>query len=388
MSRRLRILIIAPEASSDVAAALLAERILARHDVQLAAAGRSALRKAGVRIAEDTSTLGQVGLASVVLSVPRWWWIGRRIVEFARQEPPDALVLFACRQFHLMFLNALRELHPRVAWAYPPGDWVQTDERDEQVLRAADLFISAFAWQAERLERQGARVVRVPHHSTLPLPDTSIPPQALAALRPNSGHRVLIALFPGSRPDEVGRLMPIFARVLRLLAKNRPQLHALISQAPNISASRLRRALVGLPCTYVLSELPVRAIARQANVAITCCGTASTEVAMADCPQVIVYKPSWLTAKFMQRLGRRKDIHFLSMLNLGMKQRVAPELLHTDCRPDRIAAEVGALLDNPTAIWRMRRLYAEFRAMMNKGSWDEAADAVVSLAASRTHLDR
>jgi lipid A disaccharide synthetase len=101
---------------------------------------------------------------------------------------------------------------------------------------------------------------------------------------------------------------------------------------------------------------------------------------VADCPQVIVYKPAWLTAKVMQRLGKRKDIRFLSMLNLGMNQRVAPELLHSDCTPQRIAGEVARLLDSTDATAAMRSLYARFRQAMSHGSWDDAADAIVGLA--------
>ncbi len=101
---------------------------------------------------------------------------------------------------------------------------------------------------------------------------------------------------------------------------------------------------------------------------------------MADCPQVIVYRPAWLTAKFMQRLGRLKGIRFLSMVNLGLDRPAVPELLHRDCTAERIAAEVTGLLDDPAAAPRMRADYAEFRAAMSQGSWEAAADAIVQLA--------
>lgn len=376
------ILLMAPEASSDVAAALLAERLMARHGARISAAGRSALRATGAHMVQDTSWLGQVGLAAVLASVPLWWEIGRHVVGFVRSERPDAMVLFACRRFHLIFLGALHGKAPPVAWAYPPGDWVQSDDRDEEVLQSAGLFISAFEWQAARLGRQGARVVRVPHHSTLPLPSEASPAEAVAALPRRSDDSPVLGIMPGSRPDEVRRLMPILAEALRLLAADHPGLQAIVSQAPGVRGSRLARHLGGLPCPHVVSRLPVRVIAERADVAIACCGTASTEVAVADCPQVIVYKPAWLTAKAMQRLGKRKDIRFLSMLNLGMDQRVAPELLHSDCTPERIATEVARLLGGADARAQMRSLYARFRQAMSHGSWDEAADAIVELARS------
>jgi len=370
---------VAPEASSDAAAAVLAERLISRHGAEVAAAGRSGLREVGVRLVCDTSPLGQVGVAAVVASVPLWWWVGRHIPKYVKAERPDVLVLFACRKFSLMLLNAIAGARPPVAWVYPPGDWVQGDDRDDDVMRAADLYVSAFDWQAGRYERQGARVLRVPHHSVLPLtpePD----PGRLAELRPSAEASPVIALMPGSRPDEVGRLMPIMAEALGQLAVAHPRLHAVVSQAPGVSEQRLSRYLVGLPCSHVVSPLRVRAIAAHADAAVVCCGTAATETAVADCPQVIVYKPAWLTAKAMQRLGRRKNIRFLSMVNLGLDRRAVPELLHTDCTPERIVGEVSALLTDAQSVARMREDYREFRAAMGRGSWDAAADAIAALA--------
>jgi len=377
---RPRILLIAPEASSDAAAAVLAERLMARHDVELAAAGRSALRETGARMVCDTSRLGQVGLAAVVASVPVWWWVAGRLPRLVTAERTDVVVPFACRKFTLMLLERVRDPKPHVAWAYPPGDWVRGDDRDEDVMRAAELYLSAFDWQAARYERQGARVLRVPHHSVLPPSGPGPSPADLASLRPSPDRHPVVALMPGSRPDEVKRLMPVMADALRQLTATYPSLHAVVSRAPGVPEWRLASHLAGLPCTHTISSLPVRTIAGRADAAVVCCGTATTETAVADCPQVIVYRPAWLTAKVMQRLGKRKDIRFLSMVNLGLNRRAVPELLHTDCTPRRIAAELSALLQDPQAIAQMRADYAEFRTAMSRGSWDEAADAIVGLA--------
>jgi lipid-A-disaccharide synthase len=358
---------------------VLAERLRARHEVELTAAGRSALEAAGAQIVCDTSPLGQVGLAAVVVSVPTWWRVAHHLPAVVRDQQIDAVVPFACRQFSLMLLKRIRSTGSRIAWVYPPGDWVQGDDPDEPVMRAADLYVCAFDWQAARYERHGARVLRVPHHSVLSA-SASLDPAARATPRPGPQAGPVVALLPGSRPDEVGRLMPIMAQALRPLVATHPGLHAVVSRAPGVPETQLARHLTDLPCTHAVVSLPVQALVAQADAAVVCCGTATTETAVADCPQVIVYKPAWLTAKVMQQLGRRKDIRYLSMINLGLNRRAVPELLHADCTPDRIAAEVTALLDGPAAIGRMRADYAEFRAAMSRGSWDAAADAIAELA--------
>jgi len=380
LGSRPRLLIVAPEASSDAAAALLAARIAARHEAHLLAAGRTALRAQDAAIVYDTSHLGQVGLWSVLLSHPAWVGAGRFLVRLVRSYQPEVLVLFACRRFHLSVLRAIAAYRPAVAWVYPPGDWVRSQDRDDEVLRAAELFVCCYEWHARRLEEQGARVVRVPHHSTLAAAPEVLAEDDLKALRPPTGGGPVVAAMPGSRPEEVRRLMPILARALGRLAKARRGFHAVISQAPGVPDSVLEPYLAGLPCTHVVSRLPVRVLAERVDAAAVCCGTAATEVAMADCPQVVVYRPLWITARVTQRFGRRRGIRFLSMINLGMDQRVVPELLARDCTPERVAAELGALLDESETVARMRGLYAQYRAAMSQGSWDDAADAIVGLA--------
>jgi len=169
LTSTLRVLIVAPEASSDAAASLLAARLLSRHDVDLSAAGRSALRDAGAYVIHDTADLGQVGLVPVLLNWGRWYRAGRAIRHEILSSTPDVLVVFACRRFSLRIIREARRVDVPVVWVYPPGDWVQSDYTDPKLLEAADLHVCAHGWQASRFERHGASVLRVPHHSIFPL---------------------------------------------------------------------------------------------------------------------------------------------------------------------------------------------------------------------------
>ena len=388
LSRVPKILLAAPEASSDPAAAMLAEALQSRHDVQLFGLGRSALRDSGVEMLCDTSRLGQVGLGAVLLSMPAWYQVWRRMSCAVKSIRPDVIVPFACRHFTLYVLGAVDRLDHRVAWVYPPGDWVQNNDRDDAVLAAADLFICAYKWQARRLAGHGGRVLRVPHHSTLDLGPEIAPAELRRDLGLDPRAGPIVGVLPGSRSYEVARLMPILCKAVRRLHEHHRGLQVVVSHAPGISEAQLAPHISRLQCPAIITNMPVRRLAPALDLALVCCGTASTEVAFADCPEVILYKPHWLTARLTERRGKKKGIRFLSMLNIGMDQRVAPELLDRDCTPEGVAAAARKILTDPAEAARMRELYAQFRLATGDGSWDAAADEIVALASQPTDTTR
>jgi len=80
-----------------------------------------------------------------------------------------------------------------------------------------------------------------------------------------------------------------------------------------------------------------------ADVALAASGTVSLELAANDCPMVIAYDMHPLTLWLMRRAAL---IDTVTLVNLVSETRVVPEFIGPDCRPDRIAPALEALLSD------------------------------------------
>ncbi|AWK85760.1 lipid-A-disaccharide synthase [Azospirillum thermophilum] len=157
----------------------------------------------------------------------------------------------------------------------------------------------------------------------------------------------LVAVLPGSRRGEVTRLLPVFRETLERLTSTH---QSLVVVVPTVATVRDRVAveLAGWPLRTILVEGdPAKYDAfAAAEVALAASGTVALELALARLPAVVAYRLNPVTVALYRRLIRVK---YVNLVNLMLDRMLVPELLQEDCRPDRLAVELGRLLDDPAA---------------------------------------
>jgi lipid-A-disaccharide synthase len=125
-----------------------------------------------------------------------------------------------------------------------------------------------------------------------------------------------------------------------------------------------------------------RPVLRQARAALVASGTATLEAALLDCPTVIVYRTSLLTAALARCLLR---VPHVGIVNLIAGREVCPERLQFAARPRALAAALLPLIEDGPARAAMLRGYAEVRAALGPpGAAERAAEIVLrALGVSR-----
>jgi lipid-A-disaccharide synthase len=165
-----------------------------------------------------------------------------------------------------------------------------------------------------------------------------------------------IILMPGSRVTEITRLMPIFAEALGLLENRFPNLVPVMPVAASV-APRVTEAVAAWPhkpilVTDVADKHDAFAAAR---VALTKSGTSTLELALARVPMVVTYRVNPITAAIVRRIVK---VSHAAMVNLLAGREVVPELIQKHCTPDRLAAEIGRLIENEEAANAQRAAFA------------------------------
>ena len=196
----------------------------------------------------------------------------------------------------------------------------------------------------------------------------------------------VVAVLPGSRRGEVGRLLAPFAGAVAILAARHSGLRLVVPTTETV-ASRVAEAVESwaAPALVVRGEREKYDAFAASNAALAASGTVALELAMAGVPAVISYRVNPLTHRLLRRIVKVGHIH---LLNLILGREVVPELIQGDCTPERLAGAVDALLADTT---RGRTQIEACREALRKlglggdSPSRRAAELVLSLIASRGH---
>jgi lipid-A-disaccharide synthase len=373
-----RVFISCGEASGDVYAAALAEELRRREPgVEIVGFGGPRLAAAGATLVEDYRHYSVTGLAEVVRQLPRTWRLYRRLVAEARAVRPDVFVPIDFPDFNFRLGSAMHGLGVPVVYYVAPQLWAWRAGRLDTMRRFASLVLPIFPFEPAIYEEADIPVEFVGH----PLVDLIPPPADRVAVLRAAGldpDRPVLAVLPGSRHNEVHKILPDLVTALPLLAERVPDVQALVARAPNLDA----HLFAPLDAARADGRVPIAVVEGRADdvlsacdVVLTASGTATVQAALHEKPMVIVYRVSDLS----YRLGRRfVKVDTFGMANLIAGRRVAAELIQDFFTPERVVTEVARLFNDPEAAEAMREEWREVkRRLGGGGASGRAADAVL-----------
>jgi lipid-A-disaccharide synthase len=238
------------------------------------------------------------------------------------------------------------------------------------VADVVDRLLVIFPFEPAVFEGTGLRVDFVGH----PLVDVAarVRAEPLLALPWKGEPRV--ALLPGSRRQEIQRILPPMWKAAGLLEARVPGISFLIAAPSKEVAGLVKEGLRGVPggpsrCEIVAGQ--TRQILRQARAAMVASGTATIETALMECPQIVVYKTSWLTYTAGKMLVH---VPHLGMVNLVAGRRLCPELIQGAATPAALASALEPLLgDTPARAAMLDGLRQVIRALGAGGASEHAA---------------
>ena len=114
-------------------------------------------------------------------------------------------------------------------------------------------------------------------------------------------------------------------------------------------------------------------ILKAADFAIIASGTATLEALLCECPMVVTYKVSQVTAWLMRRRAHAK---FVSLPNIIANEHVVAEFIQERAKPQILADAVISLFDQPEELGRIRERFREIKETLRVGSAKRSADSI------------
>ena len=358
----------AGEVSGDLHGAALARRLReARPDLRLMGVGGPRMAAAGVTLVADVTGHSAVGLTENLPHVRAVMRAFKRAEAAIALHQPAAVVLIDYQGANVRLASRARALGAPTAYYILPQEWLWgLPGGAAKVAASADRLIAVFRGEAEAYTAAGGRVDFVGH----PLVDLLA--EVMAAPAPGAP---FVALLPGSRPQEVRRLLAPFLAAAALIRAQHPGARFMLPvPAPALEAEvRAAVARAGVEVDIVADAGP--AAWAGAEVALAASGTVVLEAAILDVPCVAAYRVSGLTAFLARRLLK---VRHVTLPNIVAGQAVVPELLQGEARAERLAEEALRLIADPGPI---RAGYAEVRALLGgPGAIGRAAAIVLDVA--------
>lgn len=368
-----RILVSAGEASGDLYAARLVDRLRREWpEAEFFGCTGPRMREAGVRTVVDAASLAVVGLVEVVRHIPRIYGEFQKLKRAVAETPPDLAILTDSPDFHLRLAPGLKRSGIHLIYLVAPQVWAWRRGRLRPMRRLIDHLLCIFPFEQDFFRRHGVPAMYIGHPLARLIHPTLTKEEFFRKHRLPLG-RPLVAILPGSRRGEAARHMdPLLDAVDRLY---REQAATFLLPASVTAGAAFFRERIGRAPIQVIEGETWDAIAH-ADLALAASGTVTIEAALLGTPMVVFYKVtavSWLLGKMLVR------VPFFSMVNLVAGRPVVPELMQGGMTGERIALEASRLLGDPELRRRMKLNLAEVAARLRTD--DDPLDRAVELIA-------
>ena len=368
----LRIALVAGEASGDILGAGLMRALKAQHPaVEFIGVGGPLMQAEGLTSYFPMERLSVMGLVEVLGRLRELLARRKLLIKTLIEEKPDVFIGIDAPDFTLNIKLKLRQAGIKTVHYVSPSVWAWRQKRVLKIREGCDLMLTLLPFEARFYEEKGVPVRFVGHT----LAD-AIPLQAdRAAARAELGLRdgPLVALMPGSRGGEVGRLGALFFDAAERLQAQKPGIRFVLPCASPQRRAQIETLLEG-------RSLPLTLLDGQSHLALAACdavliasGTATLEALLYKRPMVVAYRLAPLTFWILKRMVKSP---YISLPNLLAQRLLVPELLQDDATPDALAQTLLPLIDGGE---EQTRGFDDIHRTLRRDASNQAADAVLTL---------
>lgn len=368
------ILVVAGEVSGDLHAAQVVRAARARMpDAVFWGIGGDLLQAEGVELLQHADTMAVMGLIEVLKHYRFFKGVLKQICDEVDRRKPDAALLVDYPGFNLRLAAELKKRDVKVYYYISPKVWAWNKKRIPRMARLIDRLLVIFPFEVAVFKGSGLSVDYVGNPLVAQIDHFLTQPPV--SLPWGSGRR--IALLPGSRQQEIERILPTMLAAAKKLEAQFPDLSFMIA-TPNARIERMVKERIAVvqnkPSRLNVVCGQAREAMRQADAALVTSGTATLETALIGTPHLLVYKTSAFTYWFARVVVK---INHIGLVNIIAGRTVCPEILQQAATPQRLANEVAQLLVDTPERATMLAGYAEVRQLLGSKNAAENAAAIL-----------
>ena len=360
----LSIMCSAGESSGDQHAAnMFLELKKYQPDIKGFGMGGAKMALAGIDIRYDSGSIGVIGVVEVLKHYGEIRRALKLIQQLVSTERPDLLVCVDYKEFNLKLARFAKQCGIKVLFYVSPQVWAWRPGRVKTYGKAIDMMAVIFPFETTYYDAENVPVRYVGHPSVDKVHPQRSRLEDMAIFNLDESNPV-IGLLPGSRANEINRLLPIMLAAAEILQARIPGIQFMLPQADSISdellESYMRQSLVKIT---VIKNQPYDVI-QCCDVVMTTSGTATIEIALLTVPMVITYKLAALT----YWLGRwLVNTPFIGLPNIILRKGFIKELIQHEATSENLAEEIERILTDKFYADQMRDNLNQVKQQLGQG---------------------
>ena len=369
--------IIAGEASGDLHASNLVAEIKKKDKkAEFRGCGGDLMKAQGVDLLKHYRTMAYMGFVEVAVNLRKVLGNIAQCKKDIIEYQPDAVILVDYPGFNFRIADFAHDKGFKVLYYISPQLWAWKRRRVKKVKRSVDKMLVILPFEEEFYKQYGVDVTYVGNPLLDELAKFGTANRSIFLRRNSLGEkREIIALLPGSRYQEVKRVLPVMLKA----ASHFPDYQFVVAGVSSLDKS-LYKKILGNSDVFLI-ENQTYELLQNSSAAVVTSGTATLETALLTVPEVVCYKAtgfSYFLAKWMIK------VKFISLVNLVMDKEVVKELIQGEMTEENIVKELELLLHNSK---RQRKLLEDYEELKDRlgsaGASEKAAEAITEAMKTR-----
>jgi lipid-A-disaccharide synthase len=369
------ILIIAGETSGDLHAAnLVREMKLLKPELQFFGIGGDKMKAVEVELLAHIKDLNFMGFIEPLKHLPFINKIMKLVLSEVVRRKVELAILVDYPGFNLRLAEKLKSLknspQSKIFYYISPQVWAWGKGRIPKIARLIDRMVGILHFELETYRNTGLDFHFVGH----PLLDEMVSFEEKKdffkrySLDPNLS---LIGLLPGSRNQEVRRMLPVMLKATHLIERQFTAQYV-IGASEAVDPALYRNVF---PASVIFGD--TRNLMKHSNLVIVASGTASLETAIAGTPMIVIYRMNPLSFQIGKLVVNLRNI---ALVNVVAGGKIVPELIQNNTTPENIAREALRILLNPQVQTEQRENLALVRGKLGEsGASRRAAKLAIEL---------
>jgi lipid-A-disaccharide synthase len=329
--------------------------------------GGDLMQKAGGTLVKHYKELAFMGFAEVIFNLKTILNNIAFCKKDIEQFNPDVIIFIDYPGFNMRIAEWAKKKKIPTHYYISPQIWAWKENRIKNIKRDFDKLYVILPFEKDFYEKKHHFPVEFVGHPLIDAIHNRIKvDESTFRKKYNLDERPIIALLPGSRKQEISKLL----HEMLAIVNDFPEYQFVIAGAPGQDFDFYKQFLTNKAVHFISNK--TYDLLSVAHAALVTSGTATLETALFKVPEVVCYKGNWISYQIAKRIITLK---YISLVNLIMDEEVVTELIQSECNSKNIKAELSKILDENYR----RKLIEKYHHLEEKLGGEGASEKVAKL---------